>query len=59
MLENEVLQGILGPNREEVTGGEGKLQDKELQKLHYSQNIIRIVKSRRMRWVGHVSRMGI
>jgi hypothetical protein len=49
---------IFGPNRGEVAGGWRKLHNKELHNLYISPNIIRVMKSRRMRWVGHVSRMG-
>jgi hypothetical protein len=49
---------ILGPKRDEVTGGWRKLHNEELRDLYSSPSIIRIMKSRRMKWVGHVERMG-
>jgi hypothetical protein len=53
MFENRVLRRILGPKRDEVTGGWEKLRG-----LYSSPSIIRIIKSKRMRWAGHVARMG-
>jgi hypothetical protein len=50
--------GRFGPNRDEVTGGERKLHNEELHNLYSSPSIIRVVKSRRMRWTKHVARMG-
>jgi hypothetical protein len=47
-----------GPKRDEVTGEWRKLHNEELHDLYSSTSIIRIIKSRRMRWVGHVARMG-
>jgi hypothetical protein len=52
-----VLRRIFGPKRDEVTGGWRKLHKEELNDLHSSPSIIRIIKSRRMRWAGHVARM--
>jgi hypothetical protein len=49
---------IFGPKRDGVTGGWRKLHNEELHKWYSSPNIIRIIKSRRMRWAGHVARMG-
>jgi hypothetical protein len=49
---------IFGPKRDELTGDWRKLHNKELHDLYSSPSIIRIMKSRRMRWVGHVARMG-
>jgi hypothetical protein len=57
VLENRVLRGIFGPKRDEVIGGWRKLSNEELHNLYCSPSIIRI-KSRRMRWAGHVARMG-
>jgi hypothetical protein len=57
VLENRVLRGVLGPKRDEVTGGWRKLHNEELRDLYSSPSIIRIIKLG-MRWVGHVARMG-
>ena len=57
MSENRVLRRILGPKRDEVTWEWRKLHDEELNDL-YSPNIIQVIKSSRLRWVGHVERMG-
>jgi hypothetical protein len=57
VFENRVLR-IFGPKRDQVTGGWRKLHNEELQNLSSLSSIIRIIKSRRMRWVGHVARMG-
>jgi hypothetical protein len=53
-----VLRRIFGPNRDEDTGGWRKLHNEELHNLYSSPNITRIIKSRRMRWAGHVARTG-
>jgi hypothetical protein len=53
-----VLKRIFVPKRYGVTGGWRKLHNEELHNLYASPNIIRVIKSRRMRWVGHVARMG-
>jgi hypothetical protein len=58
VFENRVLRKIYGPKRDEVTGEWRKLHNEELHNLYSSPDIIRQVKSRRMRWVGHVARMG-
>jgi hypothetical protein len=58
VFENKVLNRIFGPKRDEVTGGWRKLHNEELHDLYSSPSIIRIIKSRRMRWTGHVARMG-
>jgi hypothetical protein len=55
---NRVLRRIFGPKRDEVTGDWTKLHNEELRDLYSSQSIIRILKSRRIRWVGHVARIG-
>jgi hypothetical protein len=58
VLEKRVLRGIFGPKRDEVTGERRKLHSGELHNLYSSPDIIRQIKSRRMRWAGHVARMG-
>jgi hypothetical protein len=58
VFENRVLSRITGPKRDEVTGEWRKLHNEELHILYSSPNIIRKIKSRRMRWAGHVARMG-
>jgi hypothetical protein len=58
VFENKVLRRIFGPKRDEVTGGWRKLHNEELHDLYFSRSIIRIMNSRRMRWAGHVVRMG-
>jgi hypothetical protein len=58
VFENRVLRRIFGPKWDEETGGWRKLHNEELHNLYYSPRIIRINKSRRMRWAGHVARMG-
>jgi hypothetical protein len=52
-----VLRRILGPKREEVVGGWRRLHNEELQNLYASPNMIRVIKSKRMRWLGHVACM--
>jgi hypothetical protein len=56
VFENRVLR-IFGPKRDGVTGGRRKLHNEELHNLYSSPSIIRIIKSRRMRWAGHAARM--
>jgi hypothetical protein len=58
VFENRVLRRIFGPKRDEVTRGWRKLHTEELHNLYSSPCIIRMIKSRRMRWEGHVARMG-
>jgi hypothetical protein len=58
VFENRVLRRIFGPKRDEVTGEWRKLHNEELRDLYSSPSIIRIIKSRRIRWAGHVARMG-
>ena len=55
---NRVLRRIFGPRRDEVSGEWGRLHNEELNDLYYSPNIVRVIKSRRMRWAGHVACMG-
>jgi hypothetical protein len=57
MFENRVLR-ISGPKRDEVMGDWRKQHNEKLHNLYSSTNIIRIIKSRRIRWAGHVARMG-
>jgi len=57
VFENKVLRRIFGPKREE-DGSRRKLYNDELHSLYSSPNIVRVIKSRRMRWVGHVAHMG-
>jgi hypothetical protein len=57
MFENRVSRRIFGPKRDRVTGGWRKLHNEELHNLYSSSGIIRIIKSRRMRWAGHVARI--
>ena len=58
MFKNMVLRRIFGPRRDEVTGDWRKLHNEELNELYSSPNNVRVIKSRRMRWAGHVARMG-
>jgi hypothetical protein len=58
VFENRVLRRIFGPKRDEVTGEWRKLHSEELHNLYSSPDIVRQIKSRRMRWAGHVARMG-
>jgi len=53
-----VLRRIFGPRRDEVTGEWRRLHNEELNDLYSSPNIVRVIKSRSMRWAGHVARMG-
>jgi hypothetical protein len=55
MFENRVLRRIFGPKREEVAGGWKRLHNEELHNLYTSPNIIRVIKSRRVRLAGHVT----
>ena len=57
MFENRVLRRLFGLRREEVTKERRKLHNEELNHLYSSPNIVRVINSRRMRWVGHVARM--
>ena len=58
VFENGVLRRKFGPKRDEVTGEWRKLYNQELKGLYSSPNIVRVIKSRRMRWAGHVASMG-
>jgi len=57
VFENMVLRRIFGPRRDEVTGEWRRLHNVELNDLYCSPNIVRVIKSRRMRWARHVARM--
>jgi hypothetical protein len=59
VFENRVLRRIFGPKKIEVTGGCRKLNNEELHNLYCSPSIIRMIKSRRMRWAEHIARMGV
>jgi hypothetical protein len=58
VFENRVLKRIFGPKRDEVTGGWRELHNEELHDLYSSPSIVRMIKARRMRWAGHLARMG-
>jgi len=58
VFENMVLRRIFGPRRDEETGEWRRLHNEELNDLYCSPNIVRVIKSRRMRWAGHVACMG-
>jgi hypothetical protein len=55
VFENKVLRRIFAPKRDDVTGGWRKLRNEELRDLYSSPSRIRIIKSRRMRWAGHIA----
>jgi hypothetical protein len=57
VLENRVLRRVFGPKRDEATGEWINLHNEKLNVLYPLPNIVRVVKSRRMRWAGHVARM--
>jgi hypothetical protein len=57
VFENRVLRRIFGPKRDEATGGLRKLHNEELNKFYSSPNVIRMTKSRRIRWAVHVALM--
>jgi hypothetical protein len=58
VFENRVLRGVFGSKRDEVTGEWRKLHNEELNDLYSSPPVVRVMKSRRMRWARHVARMG-
>jgi len=58
LFENMALRRIFGPRRDEVTGEWRRLHNEELSDLYSSPNIVQVIKTRRMRWAGHVARMG-
>jgi hypothetical protein len=53
-----MLKGVFGPKRDELIGGWRKLHNEELHNLYSSPSIIKMIKTRSMRWAGHVARMG-
>jgi hypothetical protein len=57
VFEKRVLRRIFGPKREEVTGERSKLHNEELNDQYSLPNLVRVIKSRRMRWAGHLARM--
>jgi hypothetical protein len=58
VFENMALRKIFGPKREEGAGEWRKLRNEELYELYSSRHIVRVIKSRRRRWVGHIAQMG-
>jgi len=58
VFENKMLRRIFGSKRDEVTGEWRKLHNDELNDLYCSPNIVRVIKSTKMRWAGHVARVG-
>jgi hypothetical protein len=58
VFETRVLRGIFGPKSDWIRGEWKKLYNEELHDLYSSPNIVRVIKLRRMRWAGHVARMG-
>jgi hypothetical protein len=59
VFQNRVLRRILGPKRNKVTGEWRKLQNEELNDLYSSPSIVRVIESRRMRWVRHLASMTV
>ena len=57
VFENRALKRIFGPKRDKVTGEWRELHNEKINDLYCSPNIVRVIKSRRMRWAGHVERM--
>ena len=59
VFENTVLRRLFGPKRDELTGEWRKLHNEKLNDLYSSPSIVQVIKWRRMRWTGHVARMGV
>jgi hypothetical protein len=59
VFENRVWRGMFGPKRDEATGDSRKLSNEEQNDLYSSPKIVWVIKSRSMRWAGHVARMGV
>jgi hypothetical protein len=57
VFQKRVLKRIFGRKRDDLTGGWRKLHNKKLYNMHFAKSIIKMIKSRRMRWAGHVARM--
>jgi hypothetical protein len=58
VFKKRMLRGLFGPKRKEVTGGWRRLHNEELHNLYISPNIIQVIESRMLRWMGHVAHMG-
>jgi hypothetical protein len=58
VFKNRVFSRLLGPKRDEVTGEWRKLHNEKLNDLYFSPNIVRVIKSRKIRYLGHIARMG-
>jgi hypothetical protein len=58
VFEKRMLRRLFGPKRDEVTGERRRLHDEEFYALYSSRNIIRVIESGRLRWTGHVARIG-
>ena len=58
VFENRVLRGIVEPKMQEVTGEWRKQHNEELKDMYFSPDVVRVIKSRRMRWAGHLARLG-
>jgi hypothetical protein len=58
VFENQVLKRIFGPNTEEVAGGWGRLHNEELHNLYATPNTVKVIKSRRMKWMDYIAHNG-